>query len=97
MFMYPYCYVCSVLIMFCVLFVCKYVLYYCHRVSTQLQLTNISISRGRPWPTGELLRNGKKNERKQENYCEDCITRSIIICNCQSVIGDYIVDIGTYE
>ena len=34
------CIVCFV--SFCVLFVSKYVLYYCHRVATQLQLTNIS-------------------------------------------------------
>jgi len=30
------------IVLFCVLFVCKCVLYYCHRVATQLQLTNIS-------------------------------------------------------
>jgi len=39
------CYVCSVpyiLVVFYVLFVCKCVLYYCYRVTTQLQLTNAS-------------------------------------------------------
>jgi len=30
---------------FCVLLVCKCILYYCHRVATQLQLTNISYRR----------------------------------------------------
>jgi hypothetical protein len=34
----------KLIVLFCVLFLCKCVLYYCHRVATQLQLTNISIS-----------------------------------------------------
>jgi len=50
MFIYSYSYLCSVLfcifcfiVLFYVLSVCKYVLYYCHWVSTQLQLTDISF------------------------------------------------------
>jgi len=36
------CVVRLLFVLFSVLFVCKCVLYYCHRVATQLQLTNIS-------------------------------------------------------
>jgi hypothetical protein len=49
MFLYSYCYLCSVysvlIVLFYVLFVCKCVMFYFHRVSTQLQLTNISSFR----------------------------------------------------
>ena len=43
-FMYVPFWVFCFIVLFSVLFVCKCVLYYCHRVPTQLQLTNISIS-----------------------------------------------------
>jgi len=32
----------KLIVLFCLLFLCKCVLYYCHRESTQLKLTNIS-------------------------------------------------------
>ena len=35
-----FCVFCFI-VFFCVLFVCKCVLYYCHRVSTQLKVTKI--------------------------------------------------------
>jgi len=40
--MYVLCRVFCFIVLFCVLFVCKCVLYCCQRVATQLQLTNIS-------------------------------------------------------
>ena len=38
------------------MFVCKCVLYYCHRVATQLQLTNISYCLDKMVPTYQTIR-----------------------------------------
>jgi hypothetical protein len=63
---------------FCVLFVCKCVLYYCHWVSTQLQLTNIPYH-NKDWPgsnpgcsrapVNNRLNHSKNHHRlKRQNY-----------------------------
>jgi len=44
----------KLIVLFYVLFVCKCVLCYCHRASTQLQLTNISLSKKKPYSEKNL-------------------------------------------
>ena len=53
----------------CVLFACKCVLYYCHRASTQLQLTNISICKEwiSNWSVGSRRR-GSVNYREASEH-----------------------------
>jgi len=47
------------IVLFCLLFLCKCVLYYCHLVSTQLRLTNTSIPYHiiHHYVTGRILQN----------------------------------------
>jgi hypothetical protein len=55
----PFCVFCLI-VLFCVQFVCKYVLYYCHRVSTQyiifLTERNRDCDKGSPQPPSQTVR-----------------------------------------
>jgi hypothetical protein len=85
MFMYSYCYVCSVLdiVFHCVVLciVCVYhtcILYYCHRVSIQLHLTNISyhnISYIMPY---HIIFHIKYHTCRCHNDCPIIVTRKIV-------------------
>ena len=57
-------------VLFCVLFVCKSVLYYCHHVSTQLQLTNTGCHRRNGPNFGRVFLTLKYTEKTQNTYIQ---------------------------
>ena len=66
------------IVLFCVLFVCKCVLYYCHRVTTQLVLTNISYHILSYHVISYHIRNGRNVWKMWKN--------AVWHCRCSSVI-----------
>ena len=71
-----YCIFCFI-VLFYVLLVCKCVLYYCHRVSTQLQLTNMSIFK---W---FILVVCEKYNKEYQRYQIVRSNTTLFICRCQ--------------
>ena len=86
--MYVLFWVFCFIVLFCVLLVCKCVLYYCHLVSTQLQLTNITNHI-------KLVRRGLINLWQNQSLCCNLTTRGssnsfgklklLLISTCPSI------------
>ena len=64
----------SFIVLFCVLFVCKCVLFYCHRVSTQLQSPNISYHifvMSKALPSKFRLPSDNEHSKAHHRVCSD--------------------------
>jgi hypothetical protein len=69
-----FCVLCIVcFVSFCVLFVCKCVLYNCHRVATQMQLTNISY---------HLSQSATGSFRRKSSLNDSTSSSQLITINC---------------